>query len=172
MSPEQRIKEQRMIEATGKGYTGALNSKFGCILQFLGKPIKSHSSPLFETSYLFDPYEVNDDEMPTFDDGEMVSELGFFFDGLSRGMHLEIKFIDNDLTVNYKGYLVYKETSGDLEAYFPHPEWEKHIENLYSAAVKLQRQAKKESGQTKIKIEEAEKKAWLHSLWEKWGSFD
>lgn len=170
MSPEQRIKEQRMVEATRKGFTGMLNSKFGCILQFMGEPIKSHGSPLFEVSYLDDPYEnENDEDLPIFAEDEMTTDMGYFFDGLSRGMHLEIKFIDNILTVSYKGYPVYREAAGDLEIFFPDQEWEKYIENLYNVAVKQQREVKKEIKHFSAKKKEAEKNEWLRGLWKKWG---
>ena len=59
-------------------------------------------------------------------------KAGWHFDGLQRGMHLEITYKESDknLVVYYKGYLVFKEHAGDLRTYVPHDDWENMIERL------------------------------------------
>ena len=55
------------------------------------------------------------------------------FDGLSRSMHMEIKYSEetSELSLTHRGYLVYKEVMGDLEVYVPNEEWESWIEKLW-----------------------------------------
>ena len=97
--------------------------------------------------------------------------LGWHFDGLSRGMHIEIKYTEmtNELLVRYKGYVVYREMSGDLETYVPMPEWEEMIERLSKTA---KRQAIKHN---KIEKEEnkhelrRQKESWMQRMKNKWG---
>lgn len=167
-TPEQRIKEQRMIEATRKGYMG-LNGKLGVILCYMGQPIKGHHSPLYEVSYLDTPYPEDDEEIGYFEEEELVSDVGYVFDGLSRGVHLEIKYIDNVLSVSYKGFNVYIESSGDLECFVPHPDWEQHIDRFYVIAAKLQREDKRIIRIDNSEKKEAKHKGWLQEMWRKWG---
>jgi hypothetical protein len=93
---------------------------------------------MFDETFLDDPYEeqYKSDELPTMDECEMSYELGWIYDGLRQGLHLEIKYFnpENKLTVYYKGYEVYKEVSGELEAYAPFEEWEDPIKELYKVA--------------------------------------
>ena len=62
--------------------------------------------------------------------------LGNVFDGLSRGMHIEIQQMryEHSMVVHYKGYEVYREVAGELEGYNPFPEWEQLIDKLYKSA--------------------------------------
>lgn len=172
MNPVEKIKEQRLIEATRKNLLGIKNGKLGVILRYLGIPVIGHGSPLYDISYAYlDPYEEeeNEDELPTFDEDERVAEVGRIFDGLSRGVHIEIKYIEGALSVIYKGYLVFMESSGDLECYVPNDEWENKIENFYKIALKLQRKDKKEKVLEKTKKENVLKKSLFKHLLEKWG---
>jgi len=170
MNPVEKIKEQRLIEATRKNYLGVKNGKFGTILRNLGTKIVGHSSPLFDSTPYIDPYdEEESDDLPTFDEEELTTDLGYLFDGLSRGVHLEIKYIDVTLTVHYKGYLVFMEKSGDLECFVPNDEWENKIEDLYRIAVKMQRETKKEALHNKVVKEEEAREGVLRHLLKTWG---
>lgn len=97
--------------------------------------------------------------------------IGWHFDGLNRGMHLEITYKNSDknLIVTYKGYVVYKEHSGDLRAYVPSEKWEVLIEKLYKLSVRVL----KERGKLKLvqsnKLSQAKRSAWLGKLWNRWG---
>ncbi len=168
-TPEEKIKTQRMIEATRKGYMG-MSGKFGIILQQLGEPIIGHGSPLFEVTYMETPYpEHEEEEMGYFDEDETVTEVGWLFSGLNRGMHLEITYEDAVLSVYYKGYPVYIERAGDLECFVPNQNWEQNIEQLYEVAIKLQRKDRQDAKVVKDKIKETNRKNWLQAIWKKWG---
>lgn len=133
---EKRIKEERLRDASRNGYIG-LEGKFGTILKYLGHPIITEGGSFYEANYMEDPYATEEEEeMPTFDEEQAVMELGYIFDGLSSGIHIEIKYISDrqELMVSYKGFTVYSEIAGELECYVPNAEWEKNIESLYQHA--------------------------------------
>lgn len=145
---EQRIKEQRLIEATRKGLMG-LAGKLACIARNLGSKIISETPEFYSSTPLFDVWGLqNDDQFviqdPSEDGG--YRELGWVFDGLSRAMHLEIKYMysDKSLTVYHKGYTVYREVSGDLECYAPTREWEDMVDKLFVVAKRVADSHKKE----------------------------
>ena len=97
--------------------------------------------------------------------------VGYNFNGLSRGMHLEITYkkSDKNLLVYYKGYQVFKEHAGDLRAYAPSEKWESLIDRLYKSAVKiLKERANLKLVQAKKKSQ-AKKENWLVKLQERWG---
>ena len=106
-------------------------------------------------------------------DAEVFDEqkAGWHFDGLSRGMHLEITYkkSEKNLIVTYKGYQVFKEHSGDLRTYVPSEKWEPMIERLYKLSVEIL----KERGKLKLieqnKMNKYKKAGWLTRLQEKWG---
>jgi hypothetical protein len=203
-SPEQfeeKIREQRLIEATKRGYTGK-NGKLHLILFTLGEPIvaMSEGGATVDSHYLDDPYaegwpdeslesartaEQLRDRIQTMymeygpglpmGDGEGIhfsqNTIGFHFDGLSRGMHLEIKYdnLDNEITVRYKGYLVYQERKGELRAYHPLEEWEGWIDRLFKAAKQRSGWKKEEEFQQDVERAEREKENWWQSLRRRWG---
>lgn len=131
---EQLIREQRTIEATRKNLMG-LTGKLGVILKHLGEPILREGGSMFESSYLDDPW-AEPEEIPTMDENEVVLTIGHLFDGLSRGKHLEIKYLDDrrELSVVHRGRLVYKEVAGELECYVPELEWEGEVDGLFAQA--------------------------------------
>lgn len=97
--------------------------------------------------------------------------IGWHFCGLSNGMHLEIKY-DNyysELSVIYKGYLVYRESKGEIDCYVPVDEWEKWIESLYKIAKDKQRKKREEEFNEKLKIAEQNKNSWWQEMKKKWG---
>lgn len=184
---ENAIREQRTIEATKKNFMGP-SGRLGVIAMVLGSPIIRQGTGLWDVNYLEDPYEdLTDVEFETTISGqkgpqmykdeilemgdEFVEEEGYVFDGLSRGMHIDIKYwhVNHKLEVTYRGYLVYKEIVGELDTYAPFPEWEDMISRLYKSA------KSKEKDQMPLKEmeigEEIERKK--RSIWEKlrtrWG---
>jgi hypothetical protein len=171
-----KIKEQRLIQATQKGLTG-LDGKIGTIVKNMGEPIINHTGGslecfAMESSFLEDPYELEDDEeMPIYDE-DQPRRIGMFFDGLSRGMHIEIKYLAdiNELTVNYKGYLVYAEEVGELVCYVPSPEWESKIEQLFLIARKKEAIHRKEDIQEQKEEAMREKLSFLEKIKLRWGT--
>lgn len=185
------IKEKRTLEATQKNLMGS-EGKLGTILRHLGTPIIAHhqGGGLFDQSYLEDWNDLPEDEMPTMSVGEEQSpegwewdttprdpedvslvQIGWHFDGLSRGMHFEIKYDDQDkiLTAHYKGHLVYKEMAGDLAAFVPLQEWEDYVESLYIAARPKEQESQiKERENRKEEVRRA-KQSFLQKMRDKWG---
>ena len=92
---ENQIKEKRTIEASKKNMMGK-NGKLGMILKHFGETIVSQEGMFSDVSY-FDHFwedgEEDDESMQTFEEGSLSRDVGSFFDGLSRGMHLEIKYM-------------------------------------------------------------------------------
>jgi hypothetical protein len=171
MHPKERaIKEKRLYEATRKNMMGAAG-KVGQIAKWLGTPIIRQGSGMYDVTYLEDPYKLpQEDDIPLAEDEHHCLE-GWLFDGLGRGLHLEIKYIHSEkkLTVDYKGYRVYTETAGDLDSYAPFPEWESLIEMLYKKARERQKKVEIE-----MKAEDdismmGKAKNFLQMLRFKWG---
>ncbi len=170
---EKRVRDERLREATKKGYTG-LEGKFGTILKCLGHPIIGEGGSFYESNYMDDPYTMDDDEeegMPTMDEEQTVMELGYIFDGLSSGMHLEIKYISDrqELTVYYKGATVFSEIAGELAGYVPSQEWEEKIELLYKRA-KIRENKMRGKYMEENRLETVrEKQSLLEKLRLRWG---
>jgi len=97
--------------------------------------------------------------------------VGWVFDGLSRSMHLEIKYteVDKILVCYYKGYEVYKEIQGELVVYAPINEWENWISKL--SKVSKQQQIKLQAGHQIEESQEARRKknSWWKNLRQRWG---
>ena len=197
---EARIKEQRTVEANQKGLTGQ-NGKIGVVLRVFGQPIIGHSlgGAYVDTNYIqtspleddHDPRNSSDlmKSIPTMEmDGtirpssEEWSELdeplsygtynvGWYFDGLGRGMHMEILYKEDksEFVLYYKGNLVYKEIMGELLCYVPGEEWEKWIEGLSKSARDVMRKKKEEEFAEKIKSSEKAKISWWESMKSRWG---
>lgn len=199
---EEKIKEERLIEANQKGLFGQ-NGKIIIVLKAFGEPIISQNEGglYFDQNYLEDPYDTNENLEQTTSSGEFLrdlpvwsmddinrpasseweelnkevrystTKLGYHFCGLSRGMHMEIKYEDAnaELYVTYKGYPVYKESKGDLILYVPSDEWESNINKLYNAAKEKLRVLKEQEFQKTIKSSDSEKKNWLDKMKKRWG---
>lgn len=169
---EKRIKERRLIEAAEKNYLGA-NGKLGCICRYLGDSIKGEGSNLFDSyEHSFETWGDEDpEELPTVDLDTSVYNLGYIFDGLNRGMHLEIKYLsyEKKLTCDYKGYQVYKEVAGNLECYAPFSEWETLIDNLYKITQTTARKKKKQMAEEEKTKKLTHAVGFLQKLRERWG---
>ena len=184
---ENVIKEQRTIEATKNNLMGP-SGRLGTIVKVFGTAIKRQGGSLLDFSYMDDPYEdfayhefettLSGQPGPLMfrdridnEEDESVMVEGFLFDGLSRGLHLEITYLleSHRLTVSYQGYEVYREVAGELEVYVPHADWENKIERLFRVAKKHEK-VQKPLLEQELKREVESKKA---SFWEKmkkrWG---
>lgn len=95
---------------------------------------------------------------------------GWLFDGMSRGIHLEIKYLEekNELSVYYKGHQVYLEIAGELEGYYPLDEWEAKIDSLYKVARTKEREVKKLEMSDKKEAGLKKKKAWMQKMKNRW----
>lgn len=184
---EEAIRERRTIEATKKNLMGTIG-KLGLIVKTLGHPIIRQGSSLCDINFLDDPYEdhsdiefesmLSDQQGPVawqdrIEEGgdEEICEEGYVFDGLSRGMHLEIKLWHKNarIQVTYKGFSVYDEIAGELATYAPFPEWEDMIDRLHKVAKtkakKYQQFAEVEIGE---EIQKEKQKFW-ERLRYRWG---
>ena len=97
--------------------------------------------------------------------------VGLAFDGLRRGMHLNILFLEADsvLTVHWQGRLVYKEVAGDLRGYVPSEDWEKKIDTLYELAKPKRAEAEKAKQENALVVKEKMRKSWMRSVIDRWG---
>jgi hypothetical protein len=156
-------------------------------LQVFGTPVVRQGSGLYESSLLEDCNKIDDDYCyestasgqtgPLVDKGEIenldfefVQNEGVLFDGLSKGVHLEIIYwqSSNQLKVSYKGHVVYLEVAGELEGYVPFDEWENIINRLFEISKnKLkdknlikEKEQKETINKNKIKFLENIKKRW------------
>lgn len=184
---ENVIREQRTIEATKKNLMGP-SGKFGTILQVFGTPIIRQGTGLFDSNYLEDPYEdftyteyssmASEQQGPVAYRDEIITtevdhitQEGMFFDGLSRGMHLEIIYWTNEskLQVSYKGYPVYIEIAGELTCYNPFDDWEKLTDRLAKTAKDRLKLIKQKQEEEIGKQLQEKKKSFFHSIRLRWG---
>jgi hypothetical protein len=208
---EQRIIEQRTIEATRKLYMGK-SGKIALIARYLGQPIirQDEGGGMYNVTYMED-FSKNEldisDQSPEamqrrlpyaeeyaeeYSKGTPRTEptgygwresrnysvpiitpnvIGWLFDGLSRGMHLEIKTDRKarDILVSWKGRMVYKEEGGDLKCYVPSSEWEDKIDILSQQVELKTRKMRKTQRIEDQESEQEEKKGWLQAMKEVWG---
>jgi hypothetical protein len=157
------LQEKRTNLAIRKNLMGS-PGKLGVIAKWLGQPIVRQSFYASDTVY------EDENGILTAEDENLYLE-GYCFDGLSGGLHLEIRFMlyDGHISVSYKGYPVYIETAGDLEAYAPFSEWEEQVDRLYKQALlrkqkNQQQEAVEEQGELK-----KEQKSFLQMLRLRWG---
>lgn len=111
--------------------------------------------------------EERDYEMPEVS----THSMGHHFDGLNRGLHMEIWLLDglNEIKVYFQGHLVFMEVGGELMAYNPTSGWEEHVERLSLAALKIQRDRRGVEQEQKKQQAQRKKATWLEGLRERWG---
>jgi len=200
LEKEKVIQEQRTIEATRKNFLGG-NGKIGCIVKHLGSEIIDQGDGSFsEYRTIPDFYNLDNDAEPSNSeelqnsipysgdanepvgggwkdqrnyrtDEPSLRMLGWVFDGLSRGLHLEIVYrVDKkELKVVFKGNVVFREVNGELLAYNPYDEWEMPLENLYNFAKTKEKSSTKQEKQDMSVAAESNKSSWLQKMKEKWG---
>lgn len=170
MNIEARIIEQRTNEATKKNYLG-MEGKIYRIAKYLGFEIIKDSgySETLDFDGMFDDPDPN--HIPILDENTVSYNIGFSYDGLKYGNNIEIVCNDYEQTtkVYYKGYLVYHEEQGALQAFVPLKEWENLIEDLYKKVEDKIKQKietiKKEEEQVVAELAQHE----LQKLRRKWG---
>jgi hypothetical protein len=185
---EKKIQEARTLEAIKKN----MGEKLRCIVINLGQEIIGENSVEgfgMETSYLEENDKEEDkDEIPyaweqdepegqgwNEDRKETVKEVvgglvGYYFEGLSNGIHLEIKLMsDSKLVASYKGYEVFREETGELMGYNPFAEWEGIVERLYDKAKKIDKRAKKAEQEASSSEANRLKSDWLRKIRDRWG---
>jgi hypothetical protein len=176
---EKAIREKRTILAAQKNIMG-VTGKLGTIAKYLGHEIKYQGSGLGDgrtmDEYLGEPYDVyapkDDNQLPTFDEREnFIEVIGYLFDGLSRGIHMEIKYMDDSkmLTVHWKGFMVYCEIAGELYAYAPFDEWESKVDTLYGPARKIAIKHNEEQRVIQERNARVDQAGFLQRLRMKWG---
>lgn len=188
---ESKIREQRTAEANKKGLVGR-GGKIGAVLKALGSPIVGQTESV---AYLdlngreneasdsvlggIPVMDIDGSERPSGTEWGDVSDpvlfttrmVGRHFDGLSRGMHLEIIYKDefSEMSVYHKGYLVYREVQGEIDCYVPLKEWEDWISSLFVVAKKIQRESKEIEFANKVAQADAAKKSWIREIASRWG---
>ncbi len=127
------------------------------ILDAFGYPIQSPTGQGWNEDY------ANRQQMSSY-------PIGWHFDGLNRGVHLEIKYLDekSELTVHYKGILVFRELGGDLLTYNP-SEWEDKVEDFYRIARKRFDASRKEERKEDIEKAKKNKESWIQKMRQNWG---
>ena len=177
---EDKIREQRTIEATKKGFMNS-NGKIATIAKMMGdKVVAKHghnygsgnASSMFDVfsfdqSFIDETYEEDLLEIPMAqEDGHRYTAS--LFNGYSRGLHLEIKYDGPEIYVLWEGYLVYSEMAGELTTYCP-GEWEQPVE-------KLSIEARRRETNTIVTIEERNEKVgqrnkanFIEEMRKKWG---
>lgn len=194
---EQQIKEKRKIEAVRKNLMTP-SGKFGIIVKTLGQPIVNQFEGIdeligYSSNDIY--YEYDNNELPImeiFDEAGMpidepnssewtrkvnnrkltsIKNIGYFFDGLSRGYNLQIRYLtdENEIIVEYNNDIVYKEFEAELIAYKPSEEWESKIDLLFEKSKKINEKDRKEQREKRVKIIEKEKEGWLNKLKNLWG---
>lgn len=199
---EEKIKEKRIIEANKKGFLGPNSKIKLILKIFGDPIIsQSENGGYVDTNYMdLHGYELpeeeilnnidllkkipimeldnntrpNSEEWTDMPDSKNYSTetIGYHFDGLSRGMHMEIKYdeFSTETIISYKGYVCYREAKGELLSYIPNNEWEKWIESLYKVAKEKQRVIKEKEFEESIKEKEKEKENWINKIISNWGT--
>lgn len=168
---EDMIRDQRTIEAMRKQFMGA-NGKIGCVGRMMGEPIIRQGGGFFEQTFadLDGTALIDENEIPTMDEDETATREGHFFCGLSRGYQLEVKYIDDrsELSVRWRGYVVYYEVGGQLNGYVP-GEWEEVIEKLYVEAKHREGKQHQDLEERSAEVGQRRKEMFLEEMKRKWG---
>ena len=169
---EQQIREQRTIDAMRNGLMGG-QGKLARIAIAFGEPMIRQGSSKFEQTFLPDFDEIPDeDAIPIMDMEDASHQIGWHFDGLRRGVHMEISWNEEtrDLKCYWRGYLVYREFGNELDGYVPDKEgWEKIVEELYESTRKKERTNRKEQAKFVNVAARRQQKEFLDEMKLKWG---
>lgn len=188
---ESRIREQRVAEANKKGLAGQAG-KIATVLRALGSPIVGQvqdvayldldgrdEDTLGSILQMIPTMDIDGSERPSGQEWGESSEsvsfstrsVGMHFDGLSRGMHLEIIYKDesSEMSVYHRGRLVYQESQGEITSYVPVEEWEGWVSDLHRVAKRIQREAKEAEFKDKVQEASAAKSLWLQRIASRWG---
>jgi len=190
---ENLVKEKRLILATTKNLTG-MEGKIGQILKYMGEPVISQTSDLYEQTNWSDiypylnVYDTPNEDLPTEDMDTHLVEIGRTLSALKWGINMELSYLKDSkipvkrtelytewvdaqrvMSVTYKGYVVYREIGGDLDSYLPDDEWESALDRIYEACKKIKKQSKIDVDMEKAEEIKSEKLGLIARLREKWG---
>ena len=167
---EQTIREQRTIEAMKNGLMGS-EGKICRVAKVFGHPIYKQCGSNFEQTFMEDPWELEEDEIPTMDEEEISHQIGWHFDGMRQGLHMEILWNEEyrELKAYYNSVLVYREVGGELDGYIPHEEWQSKLEVLFEKAKKKERINKKEHAVVVGLEAKRQQQEFLEAMRRKWG---
>jgi hypothetical protein len=171
MSIESRIQEQRTNEAIKKNYMGQ-EGKIYLIAKYIGHEIvrDSENSETIDFDSMFENNDGN--TIPVLDEDAYSFGLGYNYNGLEFGYHLEITCMDFEQIIKlyYKGFLVYHEENGNLIQFIPNNMWEELVEKLYNRVKEiLQIKLKKYELAEKAELSKLENEE-LNRLRSKWGN--
>ena len=169
MNVEEKIREQRTNEAIQKNFMGQ-QGKIYLIAKFLGSPItkQTDSESMLPWDYL--PEENN--EILILGEDSTSYDIGYFLDGLQRGLNIEIFCNDYEGTIKLKweGYTYYEEESNALLRYYPYPPLEKIVDSLYGVVEQKIQYQYQELRKKEIKQAPELEKSELERLRDKWGN--
>lgn len=170
MNIENKIKEQRLAEATNKDFFGS-QGKLSVICQMFGNPIIEDVFGGDQTELSF--YNTEDeDTINIFSEDHQTFLLGYFYDGVNLGNNLEIKYLiqESEIKLYYKGYVKYHEIANELLTYIPEKEWESYIDVIFIKS----REKLKKINEEKLKIQDLKtdkmKKDLIDKIRSKWGT--
>lgn len=170
MNIENRIVEQRTAEAMQKNLMGQ-QGKLYLIAKFLGHAIlrQSEGDNLLYYDGMFD--DLNETTIPIMDESITASEIGYNFDGLSRGINLNIMCNDQLSTIRmyYDGYCFYEEENNQLLRYVPNDLIEKQIDSLYVVVEEKVKDKYRKMKAEEIKEASKIEKEEIRRLRNKWG---
>lgn len=159
------------MQAMKNGLMGS-SGKLAKIAISIGDPIYRQGGGSCEASYLPDFYDLdNEEEILTADEDEVVLLIGFHFDGLKHGLHLEIMWNEQirQLKVYFKGHIVYNEIANELESYVPNKEWESKIDEIFESCKKREKRNKAKRNENNVVIAKKRQKEFLDEMQKKWG---
>lgn len=171
---EELIKRKRQSEAIQKNLMG-LEGKIGFVLKYLGEPIIDQTGMGWhQVGKALDFWYIPDDEpqgLPTADEDEEPDCIGYYYNALSRGIHMDISYksYEKKLQLEYKSYPVYCEVDNELEMYVPGEEWENQLDRLYETAKKVAPAKIAKMEEEEKEEEEREIFKFLKDLRRKWG---
>jgi hypothetical protein len=171
--------DARLVEALKNKIT----TKLVTIAENMGSPIigeYNYSSmlPDFWEYEIDDPYDADRIRDASEDSNEQ--RLGWSYDSLRFGVNFEIlvrtygskhnnTFVINVVKAMLNGNVVYFEEEGVIKGYAPHPNWEHHMEGLYTKAKQIEEQKEKELKILEKEEDKIKKRTLFQKLKEIWG---
>jgi len=169
MNIENKIKEQRLALALNKNFFGP-QGKLSIICQMFGNSIIEDYFGRDQTDLVYGDIEEKN-QFETFSEDHTSCLLGYFYDGVNLGNHLEIKYLinENEIKLYYKGYVKYHELSNDLLSYIPEKEWESSVEAIFIRSIERLKKVNEEKLQKKNASVERMEKELIDKIRSKWG---
>jgi len=169
MNIENKIKEQRLALALNKNFFGP-QGKLSIICQMFGNSIIEDYFGRDQTDLVYGDIEEKN-QFETFSEDHTSCLLGYFYDGINLGNHLEIKYLinENEIKLYYKGYVKYHELANELLSYIPEKEWESSVEAIFIRSIERLKKVNEEKLQKKNASVERMEKELIDKIRSKWG---